>query len=102
MTEGYGKLKDVLVQLVHQWPARGDFQARDRVIGDALQELQDGPDGVAMRRHEDRLAALQRRCDRLLPKGHHARNGVLEAFGLRDVRLVQGGVLLLLSKAKAT
>ena len=70
-----------------------DLEAGDVVIGDALDELEDRADGVAMGRDEDGLARLQLGCDVLLPVGHDAGDGVLEALRGRDVLGVQGRVL---------
>mmetsp|Transcript_68536 Transcript_68536/g.201160 ORF Transcript_68536/g.201160 Transcript_68536/m.201160 type:complete len:296 (+) Transcript_68536:164-1051(+) len=87
---------EVLVEVVDQGGAGRDLEAGDVVIGDALDELEDRADGVAVRADEDGLALLQLGGDGLLPVGHHAGDGVLQALRLRDLLRLQVGVLRVL------
>mmetsp|Transcript_14999 Transcript_14999/g.31406 ORF Transcript_14999/g.31406 Transcript_14999/m.31406 type:complete len:318 (+) Transcript_14999:48-1001(+) len=80
-------------QAVDKRRARGDLQARDRVVRDVLDELEDRADGVPVRGDKDSLAGLERGSDLGLPEGHHARDRVLQALGRRDLLLLEVRVL---------
>mmetsp|Transcript_47999 Transcript_47999/g.148387 ORF Transcript_47999/g.148387 Transcript_47999/m.148387 type:complete len:244 (-) Transcript_47999:190-921(-) len=83
---------------VDQWSPSGDLEARDDIIGDVLDELENGTDGVPVRRDEDRLPILQCRCDLRLPVGHHTRNGVLQTLRHRNLVLLEVHVLRVLAR----
>src|SRR5471032_251300 len=82
----------VLVQFVDQRLAVRDVEADDVVVADAVEHLNQGAQAVAVSRDDDLLAGADGRGDVLVPHRHHARHGVLQAFGQRDLRLVQAGV----------
>mmetsp|Transcript_14432 Transcript_14432/g.25392 ORF Transcript_14432/g.25392 Transcript_14432/m.25392 type:complete len:309 (-) Transcript_14432:14-940(-) len=83
------KWLQISVQLVDQRSASWDLKARDDVVGDALDHLHDGADGIAVCGHEDCLSSLQLWSNLLLPVGHDTSNGVLQALGVRNVLWVQ-------------
>mmetsp|Transcript_67896 Transcript_67896/g.109399 ORF Transcript_67896/g.109399 Transcript_67896/m.109399 type:complete len:398 (+) Transcript_67896:890-2083(+) len=84
---------EVRIQLIHQGRGRRNLQARDDIIGDALDVLHHGADGVPVRRDENGLAGPELWHDGRLPEGHHTRYRVLQTLRRWDVLLVQLGVL---------
>ena len=44
---------EVGIELVDQWSANRDLQAKDTITGNILQVLHDGTDGIAMSRDEN-------------------------------------------------
>src|SRR5699024_10231659 len=62
----------------------GNVQAGDRGVVDTVEVLDDGAQGVAVRRQQDNLARLQIRDDLLLPVRQGPLQHVLETFRVRD------------------
>ncbi|KAJ8525203.1 hypothetical protein ON010_g15912 [Phytophthora cinnamomi] len=72
---------EVLVQVVHERRARGDVEARDLVLRDVVQVLDQRAQAVAVRGNDHLLAGLDGRHNRALPLGQHALGRELQGLG---------------------
>ena len=68
------------------------FDADDLGVADAVEVLHQRADRVAVRGDDQALAAPDRRRHGVVPARHHARDGVLQAFGQRHLRRRELGV----------
>ena len=94
--------QELLVELVHQRHRRGDVQLGDHVLGDVVEVLDEGAEGVPVGRDEHVLAGQDLRSDVVLPVRQHALERGLETLRLGALRHeelvlvlgVVGGVVL--------
>ena len=83
---------EVGIELIHERDAVGNVQSHDVGVGNAVQVLDEGTDGVAMGGDQHALAGQDGRGNGVVPERQHPRNGVLEAFGQGNVFGGQAGI----------
>ena len=97
-SQGAGDGLEVGIQLVHQGRAGGNLKARNDVVRDALDHLDDGADGVAVGSHKHSLARFQLWSNCGLPVRHHTSNRVLQALSVWHLLGIQCSVLGLVAR----